>query len=414
MGNIIAKLLSAEEPMFSMAIKKLESVSGNPGMDVRLMSEIIQTSQKKLKELGLDAHDTTGEELYYVLLGKIKQHDEHLIKHIGVKPDGGAEEIFDRIKQTVEKSKINRSAWVIKKSAAKRLLQQNPPEKVMKQLGYSSVDSMIKRENVCQILAAMRFVETPAWLKKFNKSYKSINPSDFEDRDIEIVVLDKSRWGNLADGLLAHKRYNLTHLKELGIILLVPPPENLMIEGLAIATLPIVVHYINEIRLYSSFFKLQQVKPDFGKVIAATLNDDEASHAEVAGHNIHWRVIQRHYGRPEHAVHPEIFEPHIQPEDLYWRRAEEQLFLIDPELGFWRNLDYVGILLGDDTPISLNLLDVSMNYYFALGFQDRTVYHMRASLWNEVYMRYIGEKVLEQQILQQLDVGLVNPSKLRL
>lgn len=411
-GNIIANLLNAEEPMFSMAIKRLETSSGNPGMDVRIMSEIIQATKIKVNELGFDQNDTTGEELYYALMTKIKSHDEHLLKHIGVADSNkDVESLSIAIKTLLEKPKIAKNAWVLKKSIAKRLLHQTPPEKVMKHLGYSSVESMTKRENLAEIYGALRFVETAAWLKKFNKTYKQLHPSDFENRDIEVVVVHENRWGNLANSLLAKKQYNITHIKEMGFVVILPP-HNKKYEGFAIATLSAALHYINEIRLYSAYFKLQQVKQDFGKIIASTLNDDIGSHAEMGGSKIHWRIIQRHYGHISNDSHPEAFQPHIQPEDLLWRRTEEELFLIDPELNFWKGMDYVGALLGSNNPVSFNLLDVSMNYYFSIDYKDRIVSHMRASLWNELYMRYLGQKVFENQVLSQLDGNMMNPESL--
>lgn len=413
MSNLLSKLLGAEEPFFSLAIRQLEESSGRPSMDVRLMSEIIQTVQAKLKQLGLDSADTTGEELYYALLHKIKLHDEHLAKHIGGSDPLDAPQLLPLIKRAIEKSDVPRSAWVIKKSVAKRLLHQTPPEKVMKHLGYSSVESMTKRESLGEIYGALRFAETPGWLRKFNKTYKQLQQSDFESRDIEIIILDKERWGGLAGQFTNKKRYNITHLKELGSVVLLPPPQDKIV-GFTISTLPIALHYINEIRLYSSYFKLQQVKPDFGKIVARTLNEDSEPAAEMAGSKVHWRIVQRHYGRPEHLGHPEIFHPHVQPEDLYWRRAEEQLYKINPELRFWRDLDYVGVLLGDDLPVSFNLMDNSMNYYLAVPYDERINFHMRASLWNELYMRYMGEKVLETQILQQLDKNMLAADRLKL
>lgn len=414
MGNIIANLLSAEEPGFSIAIKKLEQSSGQPSMDVRLMSEIIQTSRMKIGELGLDGHDTTGEELYYALLNKVKIHDQHLAKHIGVKNSSDPHELVQAIKRVIEKSKLPKNGWFLKKSVAKKLLHQTPPEKVMKLLGYSSVESMTKRENLVEIFGAIRLIETPAWLRKFNRAYKQLYPSDFENRDIEMAVLSSERYGQLGNMLSKQKAYSFTHLKELGFIALVPPKEDRVV-GFLMATLPATIHYINEIRLYSSLFKLQQVKPDFGKLLAATLNEDETvHHAVMGGNKIHWRVIQRHYGRPEYTDHPDFFQPHIQPEDLLWRRAEEQLYSINPELSFWRNLDYVGMVVGGDRPISFNLLDLGMSYYFAINYEDRIINHMQASLWNELYMRYLGQKLLENQVVSQLDIDMIDADKLML
>lgn len=110
--------------------------------------------------------------------------------------------------------------------------------------------------------------------------------------------------------------------------------------------------------------------------------------------------------------HPEVFEPHVQPEDLHWRKAEDLLYELDKELGFWRDLDYVGIMDKDKRPVTLNMLDVAASYVNQTPYKERAIYHFREALWNEVFIRYMGETTLEKQILQQLDNDMIAPEKL--
>jgi hypothetical protein len=412
MPNLLSQLLAAEEPLFSMAIKDLEIASGRQGMDVRLISEIIVKTHQKAKELGLDSKDTTGEELYHALHNKIREQDLHLVGTIGGTEPDDVQTLIPLIKKTAESSDMPKSAWVLKRSVAKRMLKDNPPKNVMKHLGYSSVDSLIKRENLGEIYGALRFAESSAWLKKFNNEYKRLMATDFETRQIEIIIMDKNRWGNIAEDFIKKKRHNITHLKELGVILMLPTKLE-KLPGITITALPLLLHYLNEIRLYSAFFKLQQVKPNFGKIVAETLNADIRSAAVMAGSHVHWRVIQRYYGKLKDERHPEIFEPHVQPEDLHWRRTEEILYDLDPELGFWKDLDYVGVIAGHE-PVSFNLMDVSMSYCTGAAYGQRAYFHMRESLWNELFMRYMGHSALESQILQQLDNNMIQPERLKL
>jgi len=411
-GNLLSKMLAADEPLFSMSVKQLEEATGRAGMDARLISEIIQKSQATAKLLKLDPKDTTGEELYHALINKISIHDKHLVKHIGGGKPDDVQTLIPLIKKAADKADLPRSAWVLKRSVAKRMLHDNPPINIMKHFGYTSIDSMTKRENLFEIYGALRFAESPSWLKKFNNSYKKLNPSDFESRNIEIVIMNKERWGDIAEEFVKKKRHNITHLKELGVILMLPTKLE-KLHGIAITALPLLLHYMNEIRLYSAFFKLQQVKSNFGKIVSETLNADIRSAAIMAGNHVHWRVIQRYYGKLENEKHPEIFEPHVQPEDLHWRKAEEQLYKIDPELGFWKDLDFVGVMAGN-LPVSYNLMDISIAYCTGATYQHRVIFHMRESLWNEIFMRYLGHEVLETQILQQLDNNMIKPEKLKL
>lgn len=410
MSRFLSQLLEAKEPMFSLALRQLEQDSGKKGIDINLGTEIQQKIKTKKIELGLDPRDTTAKEMYYSLLNKIEQDNSMLMKTIDVDSKTDIDEILQKCRKTVEDLQIPKSCWVLKKSVAKRLLKINPPKKIMNLLNYRSIDSMLKNENIAEIYGALRFVESPDWLENFNKNYKTLKPSDFETRIIEIIQMPEKRWQDVAKPFVKKKKHNITHVKELGVIIMLPTSEE-KIPGLAITVLPLLLHYINEIRLYSSFFKLKQVQPDFGKIVCDTLNAKPPVIAKTEGHDIHWRVIQRYFGKLPKEKHPEIFEPHVQPEDLHWRRAEEILFDIDPNLSFWKEMDYVAMPEGK-LPVSFNLMDVAVAYANDAHFEDRVFYHFRESLWNEIFARYMGEKNLEDQVLKQLDNDVISPEKL--
>lgn len=407
MSKMISELLGATEPMFSLAIKQLEAASGKPSVDVRLSAEIIGQVYQKTSDLHLDPKDTTGKELYAALLVRIHKDDENLRKLIGGTQNDNSQELLIKIKSMVESLKLNKKCWVIKKSVAKKFLRKTPPKNIMKTLGYRSIDSMLKKENINEIYGALRFAESPEWLNSFNNHYKLLKATDFESREIEILQMPQERWAKLSENFVTKKRHNITHVKEMGIILMLPT-DNAKIAGLSITAMSLLLHYINEIRLYSSFFKLQQVKPNFSEIFVDTLIADPASAAVMVGQRIHWRVIQRYLGKLNNEYHPEIFEPHVQPEDLHWRKAEEILYDLDPKLSWWRDLDYVGIMHAGK-PVTFNLMDVAMSYRNNLDYHNRAIFHFRESLWNEIFIRYMGQKTLEQQILAQLDNSVIEP-----
>lgn len=410
MSKMISELLGADEPLFSLSIKQLEQVTGKLGIDVRLTAKIIGQVQLKTRELGLDSKDTTGKELYHALLGRFKKDDESLVKIMGINGVQDVNNIMPVLKNQAIKSKIYRKGWLLKKCAAKELLRKMPPPNIMKYLNYKSIDSMLKNENIFELYGALRFAENPAWLIEFNQSYKSLQPSDFETRDIEIIIMP-NRWQDIAAPFIAKKKHHLTHLKELGAVIILPAKKD-HIPGVATLTLLMIFHYINEVRFYSTYFKLQQVRPNFGELVVDTLNADKAEAAIMAGQKIHWRVINRYFGKLKDEDHPEVFEPHVQSEDLHWRKAENRLFKIDENLSWWRDLDYVGVM-SQGKPVSLNLIDVALNYCNGFEYKDRLYFHFRESLWNELFERYMSEKVLEQQVLKQLDNDMIAPETIQ-
>lgn len=412
MSKLLSELLGAAEPMFSVAINQLEKATGKMSTDLRLSSEIIGKIYTKTRELGLDPKDTTGTELYHALLALVNKHDEFLVKRVGGTDASDVIDLLPRIRNVFEELPMPKKVWVLKSSSAKRLIKATPPRQVMKYLGYKSIDSMLKREPVNEIFAGLRLLEDPKWLNKFLQKYKKLSPMDFESKDVNIILLDSQKWGKASQDFVHKKRHNLTHLKELGVIVMLPMPIS-RIKGITITALPLLLHYYNELRLYSAFFKLQQVKPDFGEIVAETLIADPGKHAIMAGQHIHWRVIQRYFGKLDNESHPEIFEPHVQPEDLHWRKAEEVLYRIEPALHFWFDMDYVATLHAG-RPVSFNLMDVAISYVNDLSYSERACYHFRESLWNEIFIRYLGQKPLESQVLKHLDNEMIAPEMLTL
>jgi hypothetical protein len=409
MSRYLSELLEAPEPAFSHAIRELEAASGNTGVDIRLTSELEQKAKAKYRELGIDPVDSTSKELYRSLQLLVAKHDAYVAKFLGVNDPEDVEAVLRRIERAIEKLNIKRSAWVLKPVVARRLLKAQPPKKVMKQLGYRSVDSMLKRESITELFVGARVSESADWLIRLVKSYKKLEPSDFETRDIEVIRLSTDRWGKSAHNFVAAKRANVTHLKELGVVAILPLPVE-RLKGVSLTVLLLILHYIDEIRSYSTYFKLRQVKPDFAEVLVRTILHDPSGVATIVGRPIHWRTVRRHFGSSK-ATHPDIFQPHLQPEDLAWATAESTLYMLEPALKFWEDLSFVGVPT-DQRPVSFNLLDNAISYCNGLGFGHQAVYHFQTSLWNELIARYLGEKNLEASLLAQLEESLAEPGLL--
>lgn len=409
MSRTLSALLGIDDPMFAIGMEQLERASGRPGVDVRLTADVIASAYQKMRELGLDPRDTTGPELYQGLMNLIRKHDAFLAAHIGVKDSSDVGEVLDHIRNMFDRMKIPKTAWVLKSSAAKRLLKATPPKKVMKHLGYRSIESMLKREPIAELFAGVRILETKDWQHNFLKKYSKLKAGDFEPRHIEVLCLDRERWSGVGNAFMRQKRHNIVHLKELGVVAMLPMPMQYL-RGISIAVLPLVLHYINEIRTYSAYFKLQQVRADFGTVLSHTLITDPGDHAIVAAKEIHWRMIHRYFGKKK-GDYPEFFEPHVSPEDLEWRKAEEILYRLEPALHFWHDMDYVGMLTREGV-VSFSLMDLAISYVNNLPYEARSMYHMRLSLDNEIMLRYLAEPAMEQHILRQLNTQAIDPGLL--
>jgi len=410
MATFLRDLLDAEEPLFSHSIAQLEKASGHHAADVKLVADMTERAHQAMRSMGLDPAATTGEEFYHGLQARIEADNARVTRLVGGSDPSDVEDLVPRLIKIANEVPFNRKVFVIKHSKAKELLRQMPPQKLMEKLGYKTVDELFNGEDFDELYTALRFSEGAEWLNAYNELFKTVTANDYEERDIRILAMDHDKYVDLAEHFTKKKLHNVTHTKELGVIVVVPLHESHS-KGLTLKTLPLLLHYLNEVKLYSNFFKLKAHKPNFGEIVVTTLIADPGNASQIVGNAIHWRVIQRYFGKLKDEQHPEDFEPHVHPEDLHWRRAEDLLYAIDPEMAFWQETDYVGLLFNGQ-PVSMNLVDVSFGYANNMSYDERYVYHFRESLWNEIFIRYMSYPLLEEQVLKQLDNDMVAPERL--
>jgi hypothetical protein len=409
MTRYLSQALGAKQPLFGQSIAELERASGRPSADIRLSSELMAQVRQKIAELGLDPDDTTGPELYQALQERLRGDELHVREALGIADDAIPSEVLSRVQKFLSGHDATNVCFALKATAAKKLLKKKPPKNAMKRLGYRSLDSMLKHESVPAIYAAALITETPSWHRGFREQYAKLQSSDFEQRQIAVVFPKTKRWNEFAEQFVSAAKHNILCFKELGAVVLLPLPSS--VDGLTITSLLLTLHYLNDIRTYSSYAKLQQVKPTFGKVVQETSASEPMTSARLAGQPVPWKVIQRYYGRSGAGAHPEVFEPHVQAEDLQWHDAERILTELQPTLDFWINTQYV-CMLHEGEPVSLNILDVALGYCNHLPFADRIVHFVREHLWHELMSRYLHQENLEAAVHQQLSRELVEETAL--
>lgn len=410
MCRLIAELVGTDKRALREAVNRLELSSGLPGIDVRLASEIYGKLHMTMRALGMDPNDTTPHELYQSLLNLAALHDSFLSKKLGISSPADAASIFPAVVKAIDAMRLPKQAWILKRTTAKRLLKNHPPKGLMKLLNYRSIDSLLKREPVTTLFAVARSTEPMVWQQRFLQSYKKLKSSDFEVRDIEVCYMNNDRWKMVADTHLQQHRNAIIHSIEVGNITILPLHSALPLHGLTLTSLLLVMHYMNDIRTYSTYFKFHHMRRDFGKLLTDTIQGGSKDHARLAGQPVHWRVIHHYYGSSGSSLnHPDIFEPHLQLEDLEYRKAEQLLYQLEPALHFWKDLDYVG-LPQPDGPFSFSVMDVSLNLLNRVPYERRLNYHLRDALWNELYSRYVGQQSLERQLLKHLDEQVVPES----
>ncbi len=411
MTRYLSLALQAEEPVFSQSIQQLEEASGRPSADIRLSVDLQARTRQKIAELGLDPEDTTGPELYSALHERLKHDDLRVRSVLSIPAEASAVDILAAVSGLINQAEMPKHCFALRAATAKRLFKKKVPKTVMKRLGYRSLESMLKHEPVAHLYAAAFMVESSSWRKAFYEQYANLRPSDFEVRPMHIAMPESKKWNELAASYITTARHNLLTFKELGAVVMLPMDGRT--EGLAATTLLLSLNAMNDIRSYSSYIKLQQVKPHFGEVVRDAAHTEPQVSAQLAGQQVTWRTIHRYYAMFEDAYHPEVFEPHVQSEDLTWAQAEDVLAQLEPALAFWQGTQSLA-LLHDDQPVSCNMLDVALNYYNNLSYKDRIVHFLRDNIWHELMLKYLNQENLEEAVGRQLSYELVEDSDLPL
>jgi len=76
MAQFLQSLLGVgkDDHVFRSGLSRLEKMTGNSSVDIRLIVDIIEKSHEVMKKLGLDIHDTTAHELYFALNSAVRHN----------------------------------------------------------------------------------------------------------------------------------------------------------------------------------------------------------------------------------------------------------------------------------------------------------------------------------------------------
>lgn len=362
---------------------------------------------RKLQKFSL-SDKSYARTIYDVLIEKIKEDDTKLFDYIKLSGTKG-EEAARKICAFVVKAMPPQKGWFLKKEKAIEFLKNTPPLKIMANLGYATIDEMLGKEDPLEIYSALRFLEDGEWLNNiFFKQYEKLTPDDFEEREIELRAL-KQKWAEAAEKFTAKKHHTVSHLKELGIIFVIPIFRDLPGETLRVLSLS--MHYLNEVKYYSDLFESFKPHPDFFALnVISLLRGDVAENRGLMSPSTvkgtRFLVVQRYLAKGDENDW-RLFVPHVNPEALHWSRAEDGIVNIpkvypdfDNDLGFWQGLGWVGDYFDTDSGlevlVSFNLVDTVMSLVDRQQIV-KYLYHHQESLWNKIFTEYFGEeKMLEE------------------
>ena len=400
--------------------------TGKKDVPQKLSDELAKERSEALGQLGLS--EASGrEEILSALTGKAKRTEEELLELLQHPDCSTHEGCRIPIKTAFDLAKPPQG-FFLKEEKAKELFLAHPPKGVMAELGYEDVEKMLAQEDIYHLFASLRFLEERRWLnEEFFAAYSSLTPDDFEKREIKIEVLPRERFGSVGARFMRAKFHNVSHLKEMGLIFVLPVEQE---KGVFLRMFSLQIHYCHEISFYAKFFEQCAGEPEtFTKNLTAALRGDVRETVPPVENLFVWLIIQRYLAK-EDPNDPRLAMPHISPEAMVWRQATGDLGKLgkkDSELGlsFWAGKAHIAGIFsakggsasgGDGKITSFNFED---NVFSAArGWEvepastsaslgGQYTYHMREALWNRLFTSYFDEKILETLVLEDFTQGFV-------
>lgn len=340
------------------------------------------------------------------LVDEVLRHDTQLATYVKNLP---GETDFDKAAGLARKIVRVGKGYFLKKSYAEDILRQRPPMNLLAFLGYTTVEELLQKHDVTEAFSALRFMESDEWMHKtFDAAYSLFTAADFEERDIELKVLGPE-WHEVAKKFVEKKHHNVSHLKEFGVIFLNPIGEDT--PGKFLRDFALLLHYFHEVEFYSKLFRKYAAENDFAERFKALLRGDVRNASDLAPGE--WLIVQRYFIKIDPAD-PRLFTPRVNPESLHWRRGEMDLAQFAKQtpgldLGFWEDLDWVGLILPGGVLASLDVEDNAMSAVArSEGGAEFMNYHQKEAIWTYIFQKFAGgEEAMEKLLIDNFSEGII-------
>lgn len=411
--KVAAMLRTTPDTLYEMD-QRMSKFTAQDGVIEAIADQNNILVERMLNQVGLN-RNASAETVYTTLIRNLIHMDQHLFEVLD-RPDlSKMDHACGKMCETALKLYTPPKGLFIKKERVAQLLEKYPPDNMLKHFGYASVKELLDKEGFSSVVSALRFTQSTEWMHKFfDVSYADLKPEDFEEREVELKILE-TKWLDVAEKFLEKKYHNISHLKEYGIIFIIPLPIDTPGETLRMFTL--ILHYLHEVPFYSGLFRKFIKDPDFITKLQSLLRGDVPENRIEIGTKPVWRIIQRYLAKDDE-MDFRLSEPHVNPEAEHWLKVSEDLVrlgrIMGPseekmELEHWTSLDHAGDFFKDEQGkeqlVSFDLIDLIMS--LVKKGQVKYLYHQQEALWNKIFSEYLGRERMNQLIEENIITGFI-------
>ncbi len=374
MSATLAKLTDESEQDTKAIVNKLEQLSGFASEDVRLTAEYQQNALRKIASLGLDPLDTTAEELYETLQVKLASDAKQFAKAINYDRGSNEARAAKVVELAITASPMT-EVFAIKNAAAKNLLRSSVPTRLMKKLNYRSLESMLKREDICELYAVLPVTESHSWQKTFAKKLTGLKASDFETRDISYHVMAAKKWGEL---FITNQPVSYAPLS--GAVAVWPVESLSRPESACFSILVLQAAEILEVD--SLYLKNYQFQPEFGALAGKLYETGEQQTLQIDGQPFFdWQNLKHMFGS------------HSDPLKAFTS--------LHPTFSWWKDAGHT-VSAGGEL-VSAHLADVLSNMFGSTSFNSRQLSSGTSSLKSSLLKKYLPHQNVANYFHSQLD-----------
>ncbi|OGN03665.1 MAG: hypothetical protein A2831_02155 [Candidatus Yanofskybacteria bacterium RIFCSPHIGHO2_01_FULL_44_17] len=394
--------------------QKMDKLTGKSGIIEKIAEENRMLVGRTLQEFGLEPKECSAKRVYDALIQRLTHMDKHLYNFLG-KPDlSKMSAACGKLCETALTLNKPATGLFIKKEVAVKMLEKFPPNNLLDHFGHKSVAELVEKQGFESVFSALRFAQDQKWMHEFfDKAYDGLTTNDFEEREVVLKVLEPE-WLDVAEKFLEKKYHNVSHLKEFGVIFVIPLTIDTPGETLRLFTL--MLHYLNEVPFYSKLFRKFSLEKDFTTKLKSLLRGDVPEGQKPDENS--FRIVQRYLAKDD-VNDFRLLEPHINPEAEHWYKAEGDLAKLSGMVGaeghafgYWQGLDFVGDFFhdgistaGDEELIAFDLIDLVMS--LVKKGEIKYLYHQQEALWNKIFIEYLGRDRVNELVEENIIGGFV-------
>ncbi len=395
MSKLLVDLLRVHDREFRDMISRLERVCLSPGVDIRLSGEIQMKTRSKSKELQLDADDTTLEEFYYGLRGKLIEHDTKLLEALKL-TKSNPQIRAKKLTQLANRLSKKERSLSITPAGCRRMLLAVPPRRTLKMLKLRSLESVLKREDPRVLYALAAEIEDDSWRSQIHAKMKRLQTKDIGWHVPEAVSLSLAWYEKLSDSVAHHGLF--LRSPEMGVLVVMPVMNNTR-KGLSVYALGTLLQALSRFSVESMPYVQTGLLQGYNVALPEIAHTMQPTLTPIHGLKPSWSAVYELFLKG-HLPH-ELPDTEFLLGDMSWQTTEMKIAGLMPDFSFWVGTHFLG-KCDEHQVISMHFLDVARNVVLDIPFGQQQNIHLEASLWNELQVRYLQQETLSRSLVNQL------------